>query len=167
MSERSDLSGTAVGTQGRVRVSSTPDIITSEMVRRFHQFWLSRCKDGRLPRKSDMDPVEMGPFLSNILLTEVHGEPLDFKYRIIGEEIIARLGNMTGKRVRETALINVTGSAYQNYCAVVQSKQPQFLEGAVITAFKNDRPYLISRVHCPLSSDGETVDFIISYLSFL
>ena len=45
----------------------------------------------------------MGAFLANIALTEVFYDPLDFKYRIIGEELISRLGNLTGKRVREMA----------------------------------------------------------------
>jgi PAS domain len=153
--------------RGAPRVGDSPDIIrSSPKVLQFYEFWRSRCKAGGLPKKSDMDPVDMGPFLANIVLTEVSYEPLDFKYRIIGEELISRLGNLTGKRVREMALINVSSSAYQNYCAVVETKRPQFLEGDAVTALKKDRLYLMSRVHCPLSSDGQTVDFIISCLTF-
>jgi hypothetical protein len=29
------------------------------------------------------------------------------------------------------------------------------------------RPTLMSRVHCPLSTDGETVDRIFSYIAFI
>jgi len=151
----------------RVRTGSTPDIISSDKVLRFYRLWLSRCNGGRLPKKSDMDPIEMRAFLSSIVLTKVHYDPLDFEYRIIGEDVIARLGNMTGKRVRRSALIDASSSAYQNYCAVVESRAPQFLEGMAVTAFRRDRPYLLSRVHCPLSSDGETIDYVISCLTFL
>ena len=150
-----------------VRTGASPDIISSEKVLAFHRFWQSHCRDGRLPTKADMDPIAMKAFLSTVVLTKVHYGPLDFEYRIIGDEVMARLGNMTGKRVRETALINASSSAYRNYCAVVESKSPQFLQGPAVTAFKNDRPYLMSRVHCPLSSDGETIDYIISCLTFL
>lgn len=117
----------ARGASAAFRVGDSPDIIrTSTKVLQFYEFWRSRGKGGMLPRKSDMDPVDMGPFLANIVLTEVSYEPLDFKYRIIGEELISRLGNLTGKRVREMALINVSSSAYQNYCAVAETKRAQF-----------------------------------------
>ena len=153
--------------RGAVRVGYSPEIIqASPKVLQFYEFWRARCKGEALPRKSDMDPVDMRAFLANIVLTEVSYDPLDFKYRIIGEELISRLGNQTGKQVREMALINVSSSAYQNYCAVVETRRPQFLEGEAVTAVKKDRPYLMSRVHCPLSSDGETIDFIISCLTF-
>jgi hypothetical protein len=157
----------AQGVASGFRVGFAPDIVSSPKVLAFYEFWRSRCRGDAIPAKPDMDPVEMGPFLANLVLSEVLYAPLDFKYRIIGEEIISRLGNMTGRRVREMALINVTSSAYQNYCAVVEARRPQFLEGEAVTAFKKDRPYLMSRVHCPLSSDGQTVDFIISCLTFL
>jgi hypothetical protein len=157
----------ARGASAKLRVGDSPDIIrTSTKVLQFYEFWRSRCKAEALPKKSDMDPVDMGPFLANIVLTEVSYDPLDFKYRIIGEELISRLGNLTGKRVREMALINVSSSAYQNYCAVAETKRAQFLEGEAVTASKKDRPYLMSRVHCPLSSDGQIVDYIISCLTF-
>jgi len=149
------------------KVGQSCDVVTNERVRAFYAFWLSRCRNGRLPKKADMDPVEMKAFLSGIVLTKVHRDPLDFEYRIIGDEVVARLGNMTGKRVRDSALINLTNSAYRNYCAVVKTRTAQFLEGTAVTAFKRDRPYLMSRVHCPLSVDGESVDYIITYISLL
>src|ERR1700686_2209004 len=132
------------GASAKLSVGDSPDIIrTSTKVIQFYEFWRSRCKAEALPKKSDMDPVDMDPFLANIVLTEVFYDPLDFKYRIIGEELISRLGNPTGKRVREMALINVSSSAYQNYCAVVEAKRAQFLEGEAVTASKKDRPYLM------------------------
>jgi len=148
------------------RVGASPDLVSSNLVKRFYEFWRSRCRGGALPSKANMDPLDMAPFLANIVLTEVLHDPLDFRYRVIGEEVISRTGNMTGKRVREMALSNISGSAYQNYCTVATSREPQFLEGEAITASKPGRPYLMSRVHCPLSSDGKTVDFIISCITF-
>jgi hypothetical protein len=151
----------------RARIAATPEIVSNALVRGFHEFWLARCRDGRLPAKRDMDPVEMRAFLPHLVLTEVLRDPLDFQYRIIGDAVAVRLGNNTGRRVRETALINLTSSAYDNYCAVALSRQPQFLEGRAPTAFSQNRTYLMSRVHCPLSFDGAAVDHIISCMSFL
>ena len=152
----------------RARIATTPEIISTPLVRSFHDFWLARCRDGQLPAKRDMDPVDMRPFLPHLVLTEVlRDDPLDFQYRIIGDSVAVRLGNNTGRRVRETALINVTTSAYDNYCVVALTGQPQFLEGRAPTAFSQNRTYLMSRVHCPLAADGTTVDHIISCMTFL
>ncbi len=166
MAEPDDKERRASGA-GEVRLGASPEIVSSEKVLDFYRFWLARCRDGRLPAKSDMDPVEMAPFLSSLVLLKLHRDPLDFEYRVIGENIISRLGNMTGRRVRDAALVNLSGSAYRNYCAVVEQRAPQFLEGTAITAFRSDRAFLVSRVHCPLAADGETIDHIISCMTFL
>jgi hypothetical protein len=148
------------GDAARVRTGTAPETVSGPLVRQFHEFWLSRCRDGRLPAKADLDPIEMRAFLRNVVLTEVHYDPVDFEYRIIGDELIAQFGNLTHRRVRDATLANVS-TAYGNYCAVVESRRPQFLEGNALTAFRQDRPTPISRVHCPLAS-GDRVDHIIS-----
>lgn len=156
----------ASGAHKGLRIGSAPDTVSDSLVRAFHAFWLTRCRDGRLPSKADLDPVDMRPFLANIILLEVLREPLDFRYRIIGERVIERLGNMTGKCVGASALASVSNSAYQNYVAVAETRQAQFLEGRTTTAFRSDFPCVLSRVHCPLAADGETVDHIISCVTF-
>ncbi len=149
-----------------LRVGTTPDTASSPLVREFYAFWRTRCRDGRLPAKADLDPVDMRAFLANILLLEVLHDPLDFRYRIIGERIVERLGNMTGQTVGATALASVSNSAFRNYAAVAETGQPQFLEGRTMTAFRSDMPCVLSRVHCPLAADGRTVDHIISCVTF-
>lgn|GEM_PF-5227682 len=155
------------GLPGEARFGTDPAILTNQHVLDFYHLWHSRCRDGRIPSRAGMDPLLMGRFLSTILVTRVHYDPLDFEYRIIGEEVIALLGNLTGKRVRSAAMINVAGSAFANYAFVVEHKVPQFLEGPASPAFRKDRRYVMSRVHCPLSADGEAVDHIISCVAFL
>ncbi len=149
------------------RVGPEPAIVSNALVLDFFAFWQSRHHDGRMPSRADMDPILMARFLSNLILLRVLPQPLDFEYRIIGEDIICFLGNMTRQRVRQSVLFPATGTAYANYCYVVQQCRPQFFEGLADTAFKRDRKYVMSRVHCPLSSDGERVDHIISCVVFL
>ena len=166
MNEPTPPTRPAAAESSAVRLGATPDVVTSRLVLEFYEFWRMRCRGGRLPPRSAFDPVDMRRFLANIILIEVLRDPLDFRYRIIGERIIERLGNMTGKRVNENPLANVSSSAYRNYCAVVESRAPQFLEGLASTAFRSDLPSMLSRVHCPLADDGETVDHIISCVTF-
>jgi hypothetical protein len=157
----------AAGRTADARSGEDPAIVTNARVKEFHRYWLTRRGERRLPAKSDIEPTDIPHLLSGIVLLDVHAEPLDFEYRLIGDTIVTRLGNLKGKRVREAALINVSSSAYKNYCRVIETGVPQFLEGVAVSAYREGRPVLMSRVHCPLSSDGRTIDKIISYLAFL
>jgi hypothetical protein len=148
------------------RVGFDPEIVTNERVLEFHQHWLQIKGDRDFPAKNDFDPTAVPRLLPGILLLRVFEAPLDFEYRIIGEEVVARLGNLKGRRVREAALLNGASGAYRNYCAVIEERRPQFLEGSATLAYR-DRPSRVSRVHCPLSSDGDRIDHILSYITFI
>ena len=161
------LVGSAADRSSAARIGEDPAIVTNARGKEFHRYWLTRRGERRFPAKSDIEPTDIPHLLSGIVLLDVHAEPLDFEYRLIGDTIVTRLGNLKGKRVREAALINVSSSAYANYCRVIETGVPQFLEGVAVSAFREGRPALMSRVHCPLSSDGKTIDKIISYVAFL
>ncbi len=167
MTDSLSTANPASGPPGEARIGTDPAILSNQHVLDFYHLWQNRCRDGHIPSRADMDPLLMGRFLSTILVSRVYYDPLDFEYRIIGEEVIALLGNLTGKRVRSAAMINLAGSAFANYTFVVEHKVPQFLEGPASPAFRKERRYVMSRVHCPLSADGEVVDHIISCVAFL
>lgn len=150
----------------KYRVGFDPEIVTAPRVREFHDYWLGLRRDRRFPSKADIDITAIPRLAAGLILLKVHDEPLDFEYRIVGDEIASRLGNLKGRRVREAVLVNVTSSAYENYCIVVRSGRPQFLEGRANVAYRSGQPCLMSRVHCPLSSDGQAIDHIISFVTF-
>ena len=143
-----------------------PDIISAAGVRRFHDYWLALRGARRFPTKAEFDITAIPSLASNLLLLNVYYDPLDFEYRIIGEDIAIRFKNLKGRRVREAVLVNVGKSAYLNYCAVVETGRPQFMEGWITLTDRGDQPCHLSRVHCPLSTDGETIDHIVSCIAF-
>lgn len=148
------------------RVGFDPDIVSAKRVHEFHRHWQELRAGRELPAKSDFDPTAVPHLLSGIMLLRVHEDPLDFEYRIIGEDVVARFGSLKGKRVRDGALLNPSTTALGHYCAVVEARRPHFLEGVTRVAW-HDRPIHLSRVHCPLSADGKKIDHIISYVAFL
>lgn len=150
----------------QLRVGFVPEIVTSPSVLALHDYWLRLRGTRRFPTKAEIDVAAIPQLAPGLILLEVFYDPLDFEYRIIGDDIASRLGNVKGRRVRDAALVNASSSAYANYCAVVESGRPQFLEGLAAAAFPDSRPRLLSRVHCPLSADGQRIDHIISYATF-
>jgi hypothetical protein len=149
------------------RVGPDPAIATNARVLEFYHYWLARRGNRRFPSCRDIEPTDIPHLLSGIVLLDVYYDPLDFEYRLIGGEVVKRSGNLKGKRVRQASLLNVASMAYRNYCDVVEIGIPQFLEGTAISVYRSGRPTLVSRVHCPLSDDGERISKLIFYLAFL
>jgi hypothetical protein len=150
----------------KAQVSFEPDIVEAPTVQELYRYWLKLRGERRFPSKADVDIAEIPHLASCLMLLKVTYDPLDFEYRIIGDDIASRLGSMKGRRVRETALLNVNDSAYRNYCAMIEAGKPQFLHGWAAVPIRANEPFLLSRVHCPLSSDGTTIDYILSCVAF-
>ena len=53
-------------------------------------YWTSICRDGRLPTRRDINPVQLGGALANTSLVEKTG--WDFRFRLTGSRINALFG---------------------------------------------------------------------------
>ena len=52
----------------------------------FYEYWRSKCVDGRLPERHDIDPLEIPELLPGIILMDVarDGQRLRFRIRLAG-----------------------------------------------------------------------------------
>jgi hypothetical protein len=148
-------------------IGSDPAIVNEARVLAFHRYWLARKGERRFPSRADIEPTDIPHLLAGIVLLDVHYEPLDFEYRLIGDDVASRTGLVKGTRVRAAALRNPASTAYDSYCRMIASGVPQFFRGSGFTAYLPGRRLYVSRVHCPLSTDGTVIDKIISYCRFL
>src|SRR5689334_604111 len=138
---------------------------TDPRVAEFYGIWQQLRGDRRFPSREDLRPERISRFLPGVVLLKVLRDPLDFEYRILGGDVVERVGMLRGKRVSEGPLVRANSAAYRNYCEVVEAGRPQFHDGLALSAYGTD-PMMVSRVHCPLASNGRTIDFIISYITF-
>jgi hypothetical protein len=163
-----DLGETAPGERSTMVVGADPAIVSDARVLEFHRYWLARRGERRFPSRADIEPTDIPHLLSGIMLLDVTYDPLDFEYRLIGGDIVERSGFLKGKRVREAALRNPGSAAYANYCRMIASGVPQFFRGSAVAAHaRPGRKIAVSRVHCPLSTDGTVIDKLVSYFTFL
>ena len=58
----------------------------------FVSYWRSKCRDGRLPARADIDPLELKAFMGDMFMLDVVGDPRRFRYRLVGAKIAARVG---------------------------------------------------------------------------
>ena len=122
-------------------------------------YW-DRIRAGRaMPRRCDLDPVDIPKLLPFIMLVDVLGEPLDFKFRLIGTEIEAIISDDYLGRLFSAIPHKTEGNkVWAAYETVVRKRQP--LTGPV--DYVGADRYVRRITHClmPLSADGETVDMI-------
>jgi hypothetical protein len=163
----SDLMGGVPGDPRTMVVGADPAIAGEARVLEFHRYWLARRGERRFPRRADIEPTDIPHLLPGIMLLDVTYDPLDFEYRLIGGDIVARSGLLKGKRVREAALRNPASTAYENYCRMIADGVPQFFRGSSAAVHMQGRKVAVARVHCPLSTDGTVIDKVISYFTFL
>lgn len=127
-----------------------------------YRYWDSKRRGRRMPARADIDPVEIPSYLPNVILVDVTRDPLDFRYRLVGTDIVQKRGHdPTGKRVAEGFFGSSAEFVLGNYTYVVENRTVQFAD----TPFVEPRGWYVyfERLFMPLSGDGENVDMIFVY----
>lgn len=150
----------------RMTVLSGTAVPLEEPLEAFYAHWRARRGGRAMPRRADIDPVEMPPrLLPNVFLTEVVDGGARFRFRLIGTSAVNAIGaELTGRYVDE---VNES-VVYRDYITglyrrVVQRRLPVFS----MSVYSRDGAlglarHTTQRLMCPLSSDGATVDMVFS-----
>lgn len=71
-----------------------------ERLARLYRYWWQKRGGGVAPHRSDLNPAEIPDLLPILHLIDVRWEPLSFRHRLVGTEIVERLErDVTGKEV--------------------------------------------------------------------
>lgn len=82
--------------------ASDAESVQDSNVRQFLQLWFDARAAGQTPGKEFLDPLRLRFLLGSLSLLEVHTDPLRFRYRLVGTDIVERLGHeLTGKWLDE------------------------------------------------------------------
>jgi hypothetical protein len=140
--------------------------ISSPKLRQGLDYWIAKRGDRLMPARADLDPMEMIPFLPNIILLDVLRDPLDFRYRLIGTLVEEHMSApYTGRRFSEFEGQSAGSHIWTSSERVLAERQP----------VRSDVPYIgpksdfttIEDVMMPLSSDGESVDVIMIVVEYI
>jgi hypothetical protein len=67
-------------------------------------YWQSKCHDGQLPSRKDIDPAEIRRLLAHIALIDVVTEGDGFRFRLVGTKVVRQLSyDPTGQQLSEGA----------------------------------------------------------------
>ena len=135
---------------------------SSDPVKELYRYWRSKCDGDRLPRRRDIDPVDIPRFLSQLTIVEVVPDERRYVYRLVGTtEVEIRGRDPTGKSV----LDNFFGPSVEDvlgcYDTVVATRRPFYDPTPYVTPdgrYSDDETLFL-----PLSEDGENVSRILVY----
>jgi len=128
-------------------------------------YWHSLRRGGGLPAYRQFDPVDVPDILPHLMVLDVLGPPLDFRYRLIGGEVRARQRRkLVGRLVSELPPESPGQALFEARRRVVESGVPD--HAAVEVVGPDKLPRLQSCLHLPFASDGARVDVLIAVVAF-
>lgn len=133
------------------------------LVRRFFDYWRSIAPPGALPGRQHVVPEMMAPWLSRLWLLDVHRDPLRFRCRLVGSDMVRTLGReVTGKWLDEVHPASAADpSSRDRFRFVAELGRPTWRRGAPRWTRELDCR-LVESLMAPLAADGRTVDKIIA-----
>jgi hypothetical protein len=138
----------------------------SQEMNEIHAYWLAKRGQRRMPSRWDIEPTEIPRLLRNLMLVDVFYNPIRFRYRLIGTNVVDATGeNRTGKCFDSVDFFAANPIVREQYATVVSTGEPVH---SLEPFYRLDtrREYEVERLLLPLSSDGVTVDMILVYFHF-
>jgi hypothetical protein len=137
------------------RLYAGPEEAQSERIRELHRYWLSKCRDGRLPTRGAIDPAELRPLLPHVMLVEFDDGSFAIRYRLVGTAIAkAHRDDFTG-RAHDTVTSLAGAGLEDSYRRAREGGAPVFGHSGLDAG---DQTWIgFDYAILPLSDDGATV----------
>ena len=129
-------------------------------------YWLGKRGGRAMPRKRDIDPVEIPrKILPNLQIIEVIGGGARFRYRLVGTALVEAYGMDFSGRIADELFPDDRLTFVQGiYRAVCAAKAPIFSRNKYHTPRNVD--LFSMRMYMPLSDDGVEVHHILGAMRF-
>jgi len=140
------------------------DQIKTPMLRKLYAYWNNVRGARELPAWRDFDAHHLSFIVSNMLLIEVHDEPLRFRFRAHGLQLAWRVGyDMTGKLVDDLPHPQNRAVLLERCHWLVANRSP-YVGHSEREVAGHQIPYEV--VWLPLSDDGDRVDLLLGGLEY-
>ena len=134
-------------------------IVQSQRIRTLNTYWQAKAK-GKVPSRSDIDPVDVRELLPNLMMIDMLGDPTRFRYRLVGTRVVQYTGfDFTGRCLDEM-VFQGRDFMEQCYCRMLAEKRPIFGHYAWLVRSRHFGQCEFGLF--PLSDDGVTVNRGIS-----
>jgi hypothetical protein len=127
-------------------------------------YWFEK-RAGRLaPTRADIDPIDIGPILPQVMLVDVSTDPVDFRFRLAGTGLFKIHGaELTNKRALDLEPPAYGALIHRLYCDALARRAP-IVHRLLIECETRRCAYL--RIILPLSEDGEAINRLLTVESY-
>ncbi|MEO3430817.1 PAS domain-containing protein [Pelagibius sp. CAU 1746] len=130
-------------------------------IRELFDYWLAIHPEAGLPGRQHLDPMDIPRLLPNIWMLDVKQDPLCFRFRLVGTEIVRFTGrDATGLCLAEVYPDYKATEAYRVHCACARSGEPAYRRSGVLSN-PGRRHIEAERLYLPLAENGERVDILL------
>ena len=143
-----------------------PELL-SPILREGYGYWRGK-QGGRLfPARADFDPLlEIPKLIRNMMLLDVLHEPLDFRYRLIGDKLRHHMAeNWVGRRWSEIEQQRAPNPIWLHHQWVVENRAPRFIRPNYVGPHKQF--LFIESAVLPLGREPERVEMLMLFVDFL
>jgi hypothetical protein len=148
-------------------VASEPgltDQIIEPRLRRLYEYWLVQKGHRRFPARRDLDPLDFPYALGSIMLLDVLRDPLRFRVRLHGTELVRRdTHDLTGKFLDEPPITVFHQLAVQRCKSMVATGNPAVFH---LDRVLDNRVRRYEALWLPLSDDGANVTMLVCALIY-
>lgn len=142
------------------------DLATDPSIKKFLDYYLEIHPKVVIPSRDVFKPFDIPFALPSITLVDVERNPYRFKYRVMGTNVAYNMEfDATGKYLDEMVPGIEAQYPHLDRVQVAETGRPVHRLGQSSVSFRSDFGDL-ERIHLPLSSDGETVDMVLSYFVY-
>ena len=138
------------------------DEIHSKHIAGILEHWLKLRGERAMPRRDEIDPVNLVAWLPYLSITELHHNPFRVRYRLVGTEVARIVGEDFSNRWLEDtgwgdAAIKLNRMLYER---LAEQRAPQF--GLSLMTWQGKPDHVFEWGLFPLSSGGDTVTHCLS-----
>lgn len=133
------------------------------LARRLYDYWLSIAPSGRLPGRQHLVPEDIAPLWSRLWILDVSRDPLRYRYRLCGSEVVRALGReVTGRWLDEVhPQLIVNPASRERFRFTAETGCPTWRRGPPLWT-RNPDHRTIETCIVPLAADGRHVDKMVS-----
>lgn len=131
-------------------------------------YWQGKCTDRPMPRRADIDPVEMRRWLPGTFLADVHfdsgtGRPADIHFRVAGTQVGDLYGmELTNRKLSEVDMDGFRYQGFANYRDAIEQRQPKYSLSRYVG--DDGKPHRYEMLLMPLSRDGRACDMLLGVM---
>lgn len=140
-----------------LQVVTDAEIIPIPMLRDLFSYWQDKKGDREMPTRADISPTDIINQLSKIVLMDVESEPVRFKFRLVGTDIVKTMGrDVTGEYLDS---LSPGSEVNERFKWLAENKTSYYLKTQLDWLGRNFQKY---HVLClPLGDDNGNVNMVM------